>query len=246
MRRLLFALLLLALPTPAWAVPAFVEFNASFGQTSSSSPFNFALFTAGVTPSGALLTCAIRVNTTGRTVTFSDSQSNTWVAGPSTTYNGGGDEFFTFYALNATMPGSSTLQIQAAVSGAGVFVRGACMSHSGIATASALDQTNFATGTGTVANAGSVTTTCANEAIVLYVSDLAGGAPGTAGGGFTEQGSSETDIDAFDRVVSATGTYTGTGTYAGSGAWAAITMSFADTTAPCSSATNNKPRGSIL
>ncbi len=158
------------------------------------------------------------------TASVSDSNGNTYqtAVGPTT---GVGSRGQMFYAENiAGGANTVTVAFSASVSGAHLLIH----EYSGIATSNSLDQVTSATGSSTVCDTGSVTTTQADA--LLFASCGAETDPTTitAGTGYTLRelvgaaGKTATE----DQIVSATGTYNATFTLGASAPWLASLATF--------------------
>jgi hypothetical protein len=151
-------------------------------------------------------------DTTSTVSSVTDSRGNSYAlaAGPS---KGAGLTSALYYAKNIA-GGSNTLTVKFNQSAAYPNVN--AMEYSGLDTASPLDVSAAASGTGTTANSGSAATTSANELIV---------GAGNPSSGFTGAGSgfNSRTINRFggiseDRVVTSTGNYNATAPL-NSGTW---------------------------
>ena len=120
-----------------------------------------------------------------------------------------------YYAKNIAA-GSNTVTVSFNQAAAFVDVR--ILEYSGLDTASPLDVTAGAAGSGTSANSGAATTTTANE--LIFGAGITASAFTAAGTGFTTRIITNPDGDiAEDRSVTATGSYSATGTISVSKPW---------------------------
>jgi hypothetical protein len=155
-----------------------------------------------------------------------DNQSgNTYnfVAGAT---EGGGGRASLYYAMNVNSSGTFTITIQ----GTGIYAYH-IREYSGVATSSALDQSNSATGSSTAINSGNITTST-NGQLYIAVQTHGNTTTTTAGAGWgnhvvtTEDNGGYQALSTEDKIGVAAGTHAGTFTLAGSGTWAAIVASF--------------------
>lgn len=169
-------------------------------------------FSSNTTAGDAIIVPAGVYMTTISSVT--DSQGNTYTQSVA---NGGNA---IFVAPNI-IGGADTVTVHFAASSS--FDAAYILEYSGVLTSSPLDQATSATGTGTTANSGNITTTSANEILVGFCNgDYTLAASGanwnsrqTAGGNVVE-----------DSFVSATGTYSAACTQSQSGNWEALIASY--------------------
>jgi len=197
------------------ATPSSIQFVQGNTGPSSLQPSNSSVavpFT-GAQAAGNLNVVAIGWGDSTSTISsVTDTRGNTYnlAIGP-TSFNGMQQAIY--YAKNIAV-GSNTVTVRFNQAAGYPDVR--ILEYSGLDTTNPLDGKAAATGTGTAANSGSVTTTAANELIF---------GAGTTGQGFTAAGTgfSNRMINVFgniaeDKIVSATGSYNATGTVS-SAAW---------------------------
>lgn len=176
------------------------------------------------TTAGSLLIVAVRQSGTGGTCTISDSQSNTYVNNAiNSTFTS--DKLFVAYALNTT-GGANTVTC---TFGASVAMRWAIHEYSGLASSSALDQSNVTTGNNTAPDSGNITTTVANE-LLFSACGCGANSTFTVGANYTlrEQipAGANGKLATEDRIVSATGTYSAPYTISGTTTWGDAILSF--------------------
>ena len=150
---------------------------------------------------GSLLVVVFRCGG-NHTVTFTDTQSNTYAEAGSI-YNGDATMNLS-YAMNTSAGANTVTQ-----SGCGGSKMWSVGEYSGVATTSALDQTNSASGTATTFLTGSITTTTADQLIVAGIStdDVE---QGVGNGNLDNEREISNLKSTFqDSIVSATGTYEG-------------------------------------
>jgi len=189
----------------------FVQVNAATPQTPSTS---VAVTYAVAQTAGNLNIVAVGWdNTTSTVSSVSDSRGNAY-AQAGTTVTGRGIRQAIYYAKNIAA-GSNTVTVS--FNQATPFVDVRILEYSGLDTASPLDVTAGAAGSGTSANSGAATTTAANELIFgagYTVSTFTG-----AGAGFTSRIITSPDSDiAEDRIVTSTGSYSASAPNKGSSA----------------------------
>lgn len=170
---------------------------------------------------GSTSCVGVRVGAVGRTLTVSDSRSNTYAQ--TAAASDGSDDAFIAYAQNITA-GANT--VTAGISGAAATVRWWIAEYG--QAASSFDKTAGAGGTGTSASSGATAaTTQATETLVGLICAANAQTDFTPGTSYTKReevvASGQLKIGLEDRDVSATGTYAADATLNGaSGAWAAI------------------------
>ena len=193
--------------------PAFVQVKAATPQTSQSS--------VGVTYSGAQTAGNTNVvaigwnNATSNITSVTDSAGNTYqVAVP--TARGSGVSQAIYYASNIKAAAAGTNTVTATFNTATPYVDVRALEYSGLAAVSPFDVGASASGTGTAANSGPVTTTAANE--LVFGAGITTGGFSTAGTNFTSRIITAPDADiAQDRIVTSAGAYSATAPV--SGAW---------------------------
>jgi hypothetical protein len=206
--------------TAGFLTPAYVQHNAV--DRGSTNPGTITFNSSSV--SGNLIVVSFTLDRTDRTVTsITDDKSNSYTLaiGP-TDWDSGAERSYTYYASNIT-GGGSAITITITLSGAtNTYFEIYATEFSGVATASPLDQTSSATGTGTVINSGSKTTTQAAELIYGY-SEVANN-PATPDSPLVQRSNFNNNFTA-DRTVTATGSYSVTGTV-GSTRWFCHMLTF--------------------
>jgi hypothetical protein len=161
---------------------------------------------------GSLLMFAIRIGGAGTAITgITDSLGSTWQA--ALTFGPTGQRLEIWYAMNSGA-GPNTVTITA--SNSSNSLRWVIAEYSGLALAGALDQVNAAEGVGTDADTGTVTTTFAEELLVVVAIDAIDATPGA---GYTQREMLFTRILLADQSVSSLVTTSGTATYPASQGW---------------------------
>ena len=182
---------------------SFVQVNAATPQAASAS---VAVTYAASQTAGNLNVVAVGWNDTTSTVnTVTDSRGNTYALAIGPT-SGTGLRQSIYYAKNIAA-GANTVTVTFSKAAAFVDVR--VLEYSGLDTASPLDKTAGAAGSGTTASSGAATTTAANE--LIFGAGMTAAAFTGAGSGFISRVITTPDADnAEDRSVSATGSYSAT------------------------------------
>lgn len=204
-----------------------LAFAQNLGNLSTSSATSLAGTFGSSTVSGNAIGVITRVGAQGRTVTGSDNKSNTYAQAKNQTFNTG-NELFGHYALNIT--GGASHQVTISISGAAASIRLTLHEESGVATSSALDQTNGNFGNSTALDSGNVTTAQADEWI-FGGGGLDGDQTFTAGTNFghlaaSPSGGGVQRQASEDRIVAATGTYSASFSIAGALDWGCIVLTF--------------------
>ena len=209
-------LLLCALPMRA--APAFVQGNDTTGTSASPS----LSFTSAVLNHSLLVACAGWGTTTATLNSVTSSPSNTWNSTTDVS-NSGQVRIQCYYAMNvASGTTSVTFNFSASVSW-----DIAIHEYSGVATTSALDQQNGATGNSSSPSSGSVTTTAGGELIFGWTANSLGVNTYTAGTGFTLRRSDLAFYASEDQVQGTAGAISATWGQGGSTAqWAAKVLTF--------------------
>ncbi|MCV7071961.1 PQQ-dependent sugar dehydrogenase, partial [Mycobacterium rufum] len=239
-----------AVPTLALAAapatPAFVQVAAATPQTAQAS---VAVTYTAAQIAGDTNVLAIGWNNATSTITsVTDSAGNAYrLASP--TARGSGISQAIYYAsgIKGTAAGTNTVTVVFNTATPYVDIR--ALEYSGLDPVNPFDRTASATGTGTAASSGAVTTTAANE--LIFAAGMTTGAFSGPGTGFSSRIITTPDADiAQDRVVSATGSYGATAALSGSAPWLlqvatfkAATSTGGDTTAPTVSVT--APSGTV-
>jgi Abnormal spindle-like microcephaly-assoc'd, ASPM-SPD-2-Hydin len=210
------------------SVPALVQHNAkTLSETATTTYVSFA----SNNTTGCFIFAAADWNASaGVTVSVSDSENDTFVAGVPQTL-GNGQNIQTWQAYNCAGGTNTVIFTYSGVnsrSGTGYIVE-----FSGVAAVSALDQVAAANGTGTAVSAGPLTTTSANELLVGFI--WGDGASPTSG--FTTIDTTNNNTVAY-KTVSSAGSYSLTATQP-SNIWDAALATFIS--APPISITGSNP-----
>ena len=195
--------------------PAFVQVKAATPQTSQSAvPVTYTdAQTAGDTN-----IIAIGWNNATSTITsVTDTAGNTYQAAVPTT-RGTGISQAIYYAPNIKAAPAGTNTVTVTFNTATPYVDIRAPEYSGLATTNPFDLATSATGTGTTATSGTLTTTTPNE--LLFAAGTTTGGFTTAGTGFTTRIITTPDADiAEDQTATTTGTYTATAPLGGTAPW---------------------------
>lgn len=194
---------------------AFVQVNAATPQTNQTQ---VAVTYSAVQTVGDLNILVVGWNNTTSNVTsVTDSAGNVYqLAVP--TARGSGISQAIYYAKNIKSAPAGTNTVTVTFSASTQFVDLRALEYSGLDLANPFDVGTSASGTGTTANSGAVTTTTAHE--LVFAAGMTTGAFNNAGSGFTTRIITSPDADiAEDRFVTAAGSYSGTASLAGSAAW---------------------------
>jgi hypothetical protein len=184
----------------------------------------------GNNTAGSLIIVAVRIGATGRTVTVTDSQNNTYTQRINQV-QGADHEVFVIDALKISS-GANTVTVSS--SGAAAIIRFAIHEYRGLAPFSAYDKSNSAQSgaSGTALNSGNVTTTKANE-LLFGVGTTPNPATFSAGTSYTIRehvGVGGDKIATEDQIVSSTGAYSATETLSAADNWACAIVTYSDTT----------------
>ncbi len=196
---------------------AFVQKNSATPQTPQSSvPVTY---TAAQT-AGNLNIVAVGWNDSVSSITsISDSLHNTYnIAGVVTT--GTNLRQAIYYAQNILPAAAATNTVTVTFNQAVPFADVRVFEYSGLSTTAPLDVTALASGSGSTASAGPLTTASANE--LVFAAAMTGGTINSAGSGFTARIITGDGDIGEDMMVTATGSYTATAPvtpYAGSSTW---------------------------
>ncbi len=216
----------------------------AYVQSNSASPNNSALATLSAAFTSAQSAGNLNVVAIGwgsstigiSSVTDTKGNSYTLAVGP-TTMVGGGATTTIYYAKNIVAAAAGANTVTVTFSSAVPFPDIRMAEYSGISTTNPLDVTATATGTSTLANSGSVTTTNANDLLVGSNWFVLGTT--SAGAGYTQRQISGWDGDILeDQIVSTVGPYSATAPITTSSAWIMQMAAFraagsvADTTPP--------------
>ena len=213
------ALLLCALlPQSGAAAPGFVQGTDTSGASASPS----IGFASTVLNHSLLVACAGWTTTTVTLNTVTSSPSNTWNSTTDVS-NSGNVRIQCYYAMNAAS-GTTTVTFNFSAS---VSWEIAIHEYSGVATTSALDQQNGATGNSSSPSSGSVTPSVNGELIFGWTANSFGVNSYTAGTGFTQRQSDLAFYASEDQVQGTAGAISATWAQGGSSAqWAAKVLAF--------------------
>ena len=224
------------------APPAFVQVKAATPQTNQSS---VAVTYTGAQTAGNTNIVAIGWNNATSNITsVTDSAGNTYqLAVP--TARGSGVSQAIYYAKNIKAAAAGTNTVTATFNTATPYVDVRALEYSGLDPVNPFDVGASASGTGTSANSGTVTTTAANA--LIFGAGITTGGFSTAGTNFTTRIITVPDADiAQDRIVTAAGAYSATAPV--SGAWVMQVATFkaagaagGDTTPPTAAITAPLP-----
>src|SRR2546426_3960277 len=211
-------LLCALLPQSGAAAPGFVQGTDTSGTSASPS----ISFPSAVLNHSLLVACAGWTTTSITLNSVTSSPSNTW---NSTTdaNNSGNLRIQCYYAMNAAS-GTTTVTFNFSAS---VNWEIAIHEYSGVATTSALDQQNGATGNSSSPSSGSVTPSVNGELIFAWTTNSFGVNSYTAGSGFTLRQSDLAFYASEDQVQGTAGAISATWAQGGSSAqWAAKVLTF--------------------
>ena len=184
-------------------------------------------------------------NTTSNITSVTDSAGNTYqLAVP--TARGSGLSQAIYYASNikAAAAGANTVTVTFNASTPFIDIR--ALEYSGLDPVNPFDVGTSASGNGTSANSGTVTTTAAGE--LIFGAGMTGGVFSAAGTNFTNRIITAQDGDiAEDRFVTTTGSYSATASLSGSASWLMQVATFKAAAAPllANSALNSASLGNI-
>ena len=200
--------------TPA-AVIAFVQQNYATPQTNQTQ-VSVTYTSAQVAGDTNILAIGWN-NATSNITSVTDSAGNVYqLAVP--TARGNGLSQAIYYAKNIKAAAAGTNTVTVTFNTATPFIDVRAMEYSGLDLVNPFDVGTSASGTGTSANSGSVTTTAAHE--LVFGAGMTAGGFSTAGSSFTTRIITSPDLDiAEDRFVTATGSYSATASLSGSAAW---------------------------
>jgi hypothetical protein len=156
-------------------------------------------------------------DSTATVKSVTDSSGNVYALAVGPTVMNGIASQAIYYASNIAAAAASGNTVTVAFASPAIYADIRIGEYGGIATAGALDVAAAASGTGTSASSGSVSTTFANDLIVGADLTVTGTSTGS---GFTQRLMTVPDADIFeDRIVTATGSYAATVGIAPSGQW---------------------------
>jgi glucose/arabinose dehydrogenase/PKD repeat protein len=204
----------------------FVQVNAATPQSSQTA---VAVAYPSVQTAGDTNIVAIGWNNTTSTVTsVVDSAGNTYrLAVPKSAANGVSQAIWYASNIKAAVAGANTVTVTFSASTPYVDLR--ALEYSGLDPANPFDAGASASGNGTSANSGAVTTTGANE--LILGAGMTGGLFSAAGTSFTNRIiTNDADI-AEDRIVTTAGSYSATATLNPSAGWVMQVATFRAATA---------------
>ena len=194
---------------------AFVQVNAATPQTNQSA-VTVAYTSAQIAGDTNILAIGWN-NTTSNITSVTDSAGNTYqLAVP--TARGSGLSQAIYYASNIKAAAAGTNTVTVTFNASTPFIDIRALEYSGLDPVNPFDVGTSASGNGTSANSGAVTTTAAGE--LIFGAGMTGGAFSAAGTNFTNRIITAQDGDiAEDRFVTTTGSYSATASLSGSAAW---------------------------
>ena len=223
---------------------AFVQVNAATPQTNQSA-VTVAYASAQIAGDTNILAIGWN-NATSNITSVTDSAGNTYqLAVP--TARGSGLSQAIYYASNIKAAAAGTNTVTVTFNTSTPFIDIRALEYSGLDPVNPFDVGTSASGNGTSANSGTVTTTAAGE--LIFGAGMTGGVFSAAGTNFTNRIITPQDGDiAEDRFVTTTGSYSATASLSGSASWLMQVATFkaaaaggGDTTAP--SVTINQAAG---
>ena len=225
---------------------AFVQVNAATPQTNQSA-VTVTYTSAQVAGDTNILAIGWN-NTTSNITSVTDSAGNTYqLAVP--TASGTGFSQAIYYASNIKAAAAGTNTVTVTFSASTPFVDIRALEYSGLDPVNPFDVGTSASGNGTSANSGSVTTSAAGE--LIFGAGMTGGGFSAAGTNFTNRIITQDADIAEDRFVTTTGSYSATASLSGSAAWLMQVATFkaagaggADTIAPTVRSINRRAKRS--
>ena len=198
--------------TPALAL---VQVNAATPQTNQSA-VSVTYANAQVVGDTNILAIGWN-NATSNITSVTDSAGNTYqLAVP--TARGAGISQAIYYAKNIKAAAAGTNTVTVTFSASTPFVDIRAMEYSGLDPVNPFDVGTSASGSGTSANSGTVTTTSAGA--LIFGAGITTGGFSAAGANFVNRIITTPDADiAEDRFVTSTGSYSATASLGGSAAW---------------------------
>lgn len=205
-----------------------IAFAQNLGDLNTASGTSLSGTFGSPTVSGNQITVGDRIGATGRTVTVTDSKTNSYAAAKNQAQTLDGHELFVHYSPNIV--GGASHQVTVSISGAATAIRVVLFEHSGLAVSSPVDQAVSSQANASQnLDSGAATTTQANE-LLFAVGAIGGGQAFTIGGGFGHQVGSPAGtskkMSSGDLIVSSTGTYHGTFTVPNPDDWSCILVTF--------------------
>ena len=207
----------------ALAAPAFVQQANAVPQSAQST---VSVTFAAAQTAGDLNVVVIGWNDTAAAVqSVTDSSGNVYVPAVGPTALSGNATQSIYYAPNIVAAAANGNKVTVTFNSAAQFVDVRVAEYSGLATSSPVDVVSGATGSGSTANSGSVTSTNANDLIVA--GNMVQTRTSGAGTSFTSRVITSPDGDILeDRTVTATGSYSATAALATSGWWVMDMVAF--------------------
>ena len=194
---------------------AFVQVNAATPQTNQST-VTITYTSAQVAGDTNILAIGWN-NATSNITSVTDSAGNVYqLAVP--TARGSGLSQAIYYANNIKAAAAGTNTVTVTFSASTPFIDIRALEYSGLDPVNPFDVGTSASGSGTLANSGPVTTTAAGE--LIFGAGMTTGVFSAAGTNFVSRIITSQDGDiAEDRLVTTTGSYSATASLFGSGAW---------------------------
>ena len=199
----------------AVATPAFVQVNAATPQTNQST-VSVTYTSAQVVGDTNILAIGWN-NATSNITSVTDSAGNVYQQAVPTA-RGSGLSQAIYYATNIKAAAAGTNIVTVTFNASTPFVDIRALEYSGLDPVNPFNVGTSASGTGTSANSGAVTTTAANA--LIFGAGMTTGGFSAAGTNFVSRIITSPDADiAEDRFVTTTGSYNATASLSGSAAW---------------------------
>ena len=222
------------------ATPAFVQVNAATPQTNQST-VSVTYTSAQVAGDTNILAIGWN-NATSNITSVTDSAGNVYQQAVPTA-RGNGLSQAIYYASNIKAAAAGTNTVTVTFNASTPFVDIRALEYSGLDPVNPFNVGTSASGTGTSANSGAVTTTAANA--LIFGAGMTTGGFSAAGTNFVSRIITSPDADiAEDRLVTTTGSYNATASLSGSAAWVMQVAAFraagsggTDTVAPTAAIT---------
>src|SRR5262245_3614551 len=205
------------------STPTFVQQNSATPQASQSA---VQVSFPGAQTAGNLNVVVVGWNDTTATVaSVTDSKGNAYARAVGPITLSGALSQSIYYAKNIAAASANTNAVNVAFSPAAAYPDVRILEYSGLDASSPVDVTAQASGTGTVANSGSATTTNAND--LLFAAETTTGTTTGPGSGFTSRVITSPDGDiAEDKIVTSTGNYSASATLSGAAGWVMQMVAF--------------------
>jgi hypothetical protein len=205
----------------------FVQVNAATPQSNQTA---VSVSYASAQTAGNTNILAIGWNNTTSTVTsVVDSAGNTYrLAVPKASANGVSQAIWYASNIKAAGPGANAVTVTFSASTPYVDIR--ALEYSGLDRANPFDVGTSASGNGTAADSGAVTTTAASELIIG--AGMTGGLFSAAGSGFSNRVITQDADIAEDRTVTTAGSYSASATLSPSAGWVMQVATFKAATGP--------------